>query len=59
MRVRNISDDPRIVPCLGRAIEVDEVVTVPPALEGQEWDIPGVFEVVADTKPSKPITEGN
>jgi hypothetical protein len=49
MKVRNISPEPRFVPALGGlSVDVDELFDVPDDTE-LNWDIPGVFEVIANT----------
>lgn len=46
MKVRNISPEPRVIPFLGRTVDVDEVFDVPDDSD-REWDIPDVFAVEA------------
>jgi hypothetical protein len=53
MRVRNISPHPRSIPCLGIEVDVDEAFDVPAHLAHQEWEIPGVFEVISTIKESE------
>ena len=54
-KVRNISDDRRFIPSIQREVDVDEAFDVPDdVFAAQEWDIPGVFEVItATTKESE------
>ena len=52
-QVRYIGDEPVIVPFIGRAVDVDEVVTVTDEqFAAREWEIPGSWEVIS-TAPKK------
>ena len=53
MRVRNISDHRRLVRCLGIEVDVDEAFDVPAQFTDQNWEIPGVFEVISTIKDSE------
>lgn len=55
MKVRNITNDALLVPALARVVEPDEVVSVPPHLEGNAWP-DATWEVLTDPKPARKTT---